>query len=64
MKNIVKIYDEHYKKFEKDKPLGIRYPTEALVVFVSNLRKNKKIILKIREKNILKIIILRERHWI
>ena len=42
MKNIVKIYDEHYRKFEKDKPLGIRYPTEALVIFISNLRKNKK----------------------
>ena len=41
MKNITKIYQNHYKSFEKFKPLGIRYPTEALVVYVSNLRKNK-----------------------
>jgi len=41
MDSTVKIYDNHYKNFEKNKPLGNRYPTEALVVFISNLRKNK-----------------------
>ena len=41
MDSIVKIYNNHYKKFEKNKPLGNTYPTEALVVYISNLRKNK-----------------------
>lgn len=34
------IWNEVYATFEKNKPLGIQYPTEALVKFVANLRKN------------------------
>lgn len=33
------IWDDVYKSFESGAPLGISYPIEALVVFVSNLRK-------------------------
>lgn len=33
------IWDNLYKEFEEGKPLGISYPTEALVICVSNLRK-------------------------
>lgn len=33
------IWDSLYKDFEDGKPLGISYPTEALVICVSNLRK-------------------------
>lgn len=36
------IWNDLYKNFEKGKPPGIQYPTEAFVVFVSNLQKNKK----------------------
>lgn len=36
------IWNDVYKNFEKGKPPGIQYPTEAFVVFVSNLQKNKK----------------------
>ncbi len=42
MNKTIKIYEKLYKDYEKNKPLGIDYPTEALVIFVSNLRKNKK----------------------
>jgi len=33
------IWNKLYKGFEDGKPLGISYPTEALVICVSNLRK-------------------------
>lgn len=33
------IWNKLYKDFEDGKPLGISYPTEALVICVSNLRK-------------------------
>ena len=36
------IWDNLYQIFEKNKDLGIRYPVEALVIYVSTLRKNKK----------------------
>ena len=36
------IWDNVYKIFEKNKDLGIRYPVEALVIYVSTLRKSKK----------------------
>ena len=35
------IWNKQYQLFEKNKSVGIRYPTEALVIFVSTLRKNK-----------------------
>ena len=39
-----KIWEQTYVSFESGKPLGISYPTEALVIFVSNLRKGKDIV--------------------
>jgi len=35
------IWDDLYSGYEPGKPVGIQYPTEALVVFVSNLRKSR-----------------------
>lgn len=42
MNNSIKIYEKLYKNYEKNESLGIDYPTEALVIYISNLRKNKK----------------------
>ena len=39
MHKTTKIWDNVYKVFEKNESVGISYPTEALVVYVSNLRK-------------------------
>jgi len=36
------VWDDLYVNFEKGVPLGIEYPTETLVRYVSNLRKNIK----------------------
>jgi SAM-dependent methyltransferase len=41
MKKTEKIWNNLYKSYEKNKPLGIQYPTEAFVIFVSNLKKDK-----------------------
>jgi hypothetical protein len=41
MKKTEKIWNNLYKNYEKNKPLGIQYPTEAFVIFVSNLKKDK-----------------------
>ena len=41
MHKTTKIWNNVYKVFEKNESLGISYPTEALVVYVSNLRKKK-----------------------
>ena len=32
MNKTIKIYEKLYKDYEKNKPLGIDYPTEALVI--------------------------------
>lgn len=37
----IRIWDEQYISQEKARPVGIQYPTEALVIFVSNLRKGR-----------------------
>jgi len=42
--NNSEIWDQLYKSYEKGKPIGISYPTEALVIFVSNLRKGKDVV--------------------
>lgn len=42
--NNADIWDHLYQSYEKGKPIGITYPTEALVIFVSNLRKSKDVI--------------------
>ena len=34
------VWNNLYSGYEKDKPLGIQYPTEALVIFVSTQRKD------------------------
>ncbi len=40
--NTEEIYQKLYQNSEQGQKLGIDYPTEALVIFISNLRKNKK----------------------
>ena len=40
--NSEEIYQKLYKNYEQGQKLGIDYLTEALVIFISNLRKNKK----------------------
>lgn len=39
----IRIWDEQYSSQEKGKPVGIQYPTEALVIYVSNLRKGRSL---------------------
>jgi SAM-dependent methyltransferase len=41
--NNSEIWNSLYTNFEQGKPLGISYPTEALVIFLSNLRKTRNI---------------------